>query len=205
MHATYLIHSYTYLHTLLHVFTHYIFPLAILCKSGSNKKSNKYHISRKFTGVLSCLGFMYNSRGIKGLYAGYTASVTGVFIFRALYLGGYDILKEVYKLDKPTTTYFEKYIAAQSVTTVVGTLCYPIDTVKCRMMMQGERAVAVYRSGFHCFVSIIKNEGTTALFHGLSVNLFRGIFGALLLVFYDGIKPVVSDYVVNKSSGNIHT
>ena len=142
---------------------------------------------------------MYRNGGLRGLYSGYSASVIGVFVFRALYLGGYDIVKDLYKLDDPSTTYFQKYMAAQSVTTLVGTICYPIDTVKRRMMMQGDKSVVVYRSGFHCFISIIKSEGPTGLFHGLSVNLFRGIFGALLLVAYDGIKPVVSDYLVNKS------
>ena len=117
------------------------------------------------------------------------------FVFRALYLGGYDVVKDIYQLDHPSTTYFEKYIAAQSVTTLVGTICYPIDTIKRRMMMQGDKTIVLYKSGFHCFISIIKHEGPKGLYHGLSVNLFRGIFGALLLVIYDGIKPIVSDYL----------
>ena len=142
---------------------------------------------------------MYHNGGFRGLYSGYSASVIGVFVFRALYLGGYDIIKDLYNLDDPSATYFQKYMAAQCVTTLVGTICYPIDTIKRRMMMQGDKSVAVYRSGFHCFISIIKREGPVGLFHGLSVNLFRGIFGALLLVAYDGIKPVVSDYLVNNS------
>ena len=142
---------------------------------------------------------MYRHGGIRGIYSGYSASVTGVFVFRALYLGGYDVVKDLYRLDSPSATYFQKYIAAQSVTTLVGTLCYPIDTVKRRMMMQGDKAVALYKSGWHCFTSIIQKEGPRGLFHGLSVNLFRGVFGALLLVLYDGIKPVVSDYFVRCS------
>ena len=133
--------------------------------------------------------------GIRGIYSGYGASVSGVFIFRALYLGGYDITKDLYKLDAPGTTHFERYLAAQSVTTVVGTLCYPIDTIKRRMMMQGGDGILVYNNALHCFSTIIKEEGPRGLFHGLSVNLFRGVFGALLLVFNDGIKPLVIEYL----------
>ena len=142
----------------------------------------------------------FYSGGFQGIYSGYGASVIGVFVFRALYLGGYDITKELYELDNPGTSHFARYVAAQSVTTIVGTLCYPIDTIKRRMMMQGG-GMQSYNGAFHCFSSIIRDEGFRGLFHGLSVNLFRGFFGAMLLVLYDGIKPIVKEYIEASDSG----
>ena len=45
-----------------------------------------------------------------------------------------------------------------------------------------------YTSGWQCFRLVIVEEGIRGLFAGLSVNLFRGISGPLLLVMFDLIK-----------------
>jgi solute carrier family 25 (adenine nucleotide translocator) protein 4/5/6/31 len=80
-------------------------------------------------------------------------------------------------------------IIAQTVTTIAGTLCYPFDTIRRRIMMQSKinntSQQLRYNSGFHCLKMIIKDEGIKGLFRGLSVNLFRGVSGSILLVGYD--------------------
>lgn len=58
----------------------------------------------------------------------------GVILFRALYLGGYDITKDHFDIEHASLT--TRFIAAQLVTTIVGTVCFPIDTVKRRLMVQ---------------------------------------------------------------------
>lgn len=45
-----------------------------------------------------------------------------------------------------------------------------------------------WMNGRECLRHILKTEGWKGLFSGLSVNLVRGISGALLLVFYDDVK-----------------
>lgn len=50
----------------------------------------------------------------------------------------------------------------------------------------------IYKSGWHCFQTIIREEGFRGLFKGLSANLVRGAGGSLLLVGYDEIKKVMS-------------
>lgn len=86
----------------------------------------------------------------------------------------------------------------QALTTVVGTLLYPIDTIKRRMMVQKSFATInsngtkefLYRNSLHCFQRIIKEEGMRALFSGLSVNIVRGASGSILLVGYDEFKDI---------------
>lgn len=45
-----------------------------------------------------------------------------------------------------------------------------------------------WMNGRECLRHILHTEGWRGLFSGLSVNLVRGISGALLLVFYDEAK-----------------
>lgn len=170
--------------------------------------------SRRYVGTWDCLKKAYQSQGLTGLYGGLGISITGAIIFRALFMGGYDFMKFHYNLEvneskggnggNVDNRLTSRLLAAQVVTTVVGTLCYPIDTVKRRMMVQGEiflrsaqlsskaATIVPYRSSWHCFTSIVRNEGVKALFSGNSANLARGFSGPILLVGYDELKKVFS-------------
>jgi hypothetical protein len=55
------------------------------------------------------------------------------------------------------------------------------ESVKTYKMMNGREVIA----------KIIKNEGWKGFYSGLSVNIVRGIGGALLLVLYDEMKMVL--------------
>jgi solute carrier family 25 (adenine nucleotide translocator) protein 4/5/6/31 len=48
-----------------------------------------------------------------------------------------------------------------------------------------------YRSGWDCLRRILAEEGVRGLFAGLSVNLVRGVTGAILLVAYDDFKKLM--------------
>ena len=65
----------------------------------------------------------------------------GVVLFRALFLGGYDIGKDLFlggggALSAPL---WKRWAMAQGVTTFAGLVCYPIDSVRRRMVMQTGR------------------------------------------------------------------
>jgi solute carrier family 25 (adenine nucleotide translocator) protein 4/5/6/31 len=99
-------------------------------------------------------------------------------------------------------------------------MCYPIDTVKRRLMMQqglssssssssssvttsvggvipSNSVVAhpprKYKNAFDCFAKILKEEGPRGFYSGLSVNIVRGVSGALLLVGYDEMQKIMKD------------
>ena len=160
---------------------------------------------RRYSGTLHCLRSIYAEHGVKGLYTGMSVSITGVIIFRALFMGGYDVAKQFADIKRDTAVW-KKLATAQMVTLSAGTLCYPIDTVRRRVMMQAKEearnmsgalsgvaeSTPVYRSGFHAFTRIMKEEGIRGLYSGLSANLIRGVSGSVLLVGYDEIKKVFS-------------
>lgn len=179
--------------------------------------------SRQFRGIYHCARTILGQSGLSGIYKGFGVSLTGAAVFKALHLGGYSIAKTIAQLDN-TSSIASKYAVAQVLTLVVGTMCYPFDTVKRRVMMQAEiryenvhnkkshvhenvssvitqeaksashtpASGPVYRNARHCLYRIIADEGWLALFRGLSVNIVRGVSGAILLVAYDEVKVVFS-------------
>ena len=48
---------------------------------------------RLYTGIIDVYRKIYSTDGLKGLYRGYTLSVFGIFLYRAVYFGLYDSLK----------------------------------------------------------------------------------------------------------------
>jgi solute carrier family 25 (adenine nucleotide translocator) protein 4/5/6/31 len=196
---------------------------------------------RRFNGTYDCLRKINAESGLQGIYTGLGVSITGVIVFRGLFMGGYDTAKYLLGLDSDsgggsgselnvngrtqkeemyanfTANILTRLGAAQVVTLTAGTLCYPIDTVRRRVMMQskipkpsaaqlpsattvtgaasGAQLEAVqlrYTGAIHAFTTILREEGARGLYSGLSANLIRGIAGPILLVSYDVIRLVLS-------------
>ena len=51
--------------------------------------------TRQFNGLVDCLGKIYKSDGLFGLYQGFGISVVGIIAYRALYFGFYDAGKMI--------------------------------------------------------------------------------------------------------------
>jgi len=139
---------------------------------------------RQFTGLTDCLGKIYRSDGMKGLYQGFGVSVLGIIIYRACYFGGYDTLKRVLFSDGKTSILF-KFFVAQIVTGVSGLVSYPLDTVRRRLMMQSGRKDVMYTGTFDCVRKVYQKEGGKAFFKGALSNILRGMGASLVLVLYD--------------------
>ena len=154
--------------------------------------------------------------GWKGLYQGYGIALGGVVLYRALHLGGYDALKtEIlhrrglgeWQQSKKSTcdtigilpesglTICERFLAAQVVSVVAGTVCYPIDSIRRRLMMQAglPKDERLYRNSFDCFQKVIAAEGVKGFYLGLQMNLVRSFGAALLLVSYDVFQDKISN------------
>ena len=133
--------------------------------------------------------------GIKGMYQGYGIALLGVFLYRGVHLGGYDALKmqvSHYK-QSPELSWGERLAVAQTVSILAGTLCYPIDSVRRRMMMQAGVPLIdrTYRNSVHALRVIAVEEGMRGFYLGIGPNLVRSIGAALLLVVYDGVKVIL--------------
>ncbi len=77
----------------------------------------------------------------------------------------------------------KRYFLAQGVTLVSGTLIYPIDSVRRRMMLQaGRLGGEMYKNSVDCFRCILRDEGFRGFYRGLPANMLRSFTGALMLV-----------------------
>lgn len=148
--------------------------------------------TREFNGLGDCLGKIFKSDGLGGLYRGFGVSVQGIIIYRAAYFGFYDTARGMLPDPKKTPLYIN-WAIAQVVTTVAGIVSYPFDTVRRRMMMQSGRKATemVYKSTVHCWSTIAKTEGSSAFFKGAFSNVLRGTGGAFVLVLYDELKKLM--------------
>lgn len=154
------------------------------------KGSGKAAGNREFSGLVNCIGKIFKSDGLLGLYRGFSVSVQGIIIYRAAYFGFYDTTKGMLKTDPKHTPIVVSWMIAQTVTVISGIISYPFDTVRRRMMMQSGRAKAdiAYKNTLDCWAKIFKQEGAGAFFKGALSNIIRGTGGAFVLVLYDEIR-----------------
>lgn len=87
---------------------------------------------------------------------------------------------------------------------MVGVACYPLDTIRRRIMMQVQTSHGefLYKNAWHCIKVIFKHEGLRGFYVGYSANLIRGVGGALLLVGYDEVKPIFKTIMVSLSNNS---
>jgi solute carrier family 25 (adenine nucleotide translocator) protein 4/5/6/31 len=145
----------------------------------------------KFNGLGSCLGSIYKTEGINGLYRGFGPSVCGIIIYRAGYFGFYDAGKAIIFGEDGNPNFLSRFILALNVDIAAATFAYPIDTIRRRLMMQSGKAAAdvQYTTMSGCISHIMKNEGgVMAFYKGCFANNTRAIASALVLVLYDELK-----------------
>eukprot|EP01015_Nassula_variabilis_P020033 TRINITY_DN343_c0_g1_i12.p1 TRINITY_DN343_c0_g1~~TRINITY_DN343_c0_g1_i12.p1 ORF type:complete len:325 (-),score=73.03 TRINITY_DN343_c0_g1_i12:117-1091(-) len=146
---------------------------------------------RQFRGLSDCLGQIYKSDGVVGLYRGFAISVFSIFIYRSLYFGCYDAGKAFIFKDKQHQSIIIRFLFAQFVTTFSEFLSYPFDTVRRRLMMQSGRSDQLYKGSIDCFARIQKEEGFKAFFKGNMSNIMRSVGSSMVLVLYDEFKRFV--------------
>ncbi|CBJ25537.1 mitochondrial ADP/ATP translocator [Ectocarpus siliculosus] len=147
--------------------------------------------NRQFRGSLDCLRQAYSTVGLRGIYRGFDVAVLGVGAWRALYFGLYDTFTTRLLGGRQGGTLQERWAVAQMATSTAGTIIYPIDSVRRRMMMETGRKERMYKSSFHCFRTMVATEGYRGFYRGLSANLIRGMGTSILLVLYDEIRALM--------------
>jgi solute carrier family 25 (mitochondrial adenine nucleotide translocator), member 4/5/6/31 len=145
---------------------------------------------RQFKGITHFLRTIYQKDGIRGVYQGLPASLHGMVLHRGLYFGGFDTIKDtVIPEESPL---WQRWVAAQVVTSSAGFISYPLDTVRRRMMMQSGLATPVYTGTLDCWRKIYRMEGIGSFYRGAMSNMFRSTGAAAILVLYDEVKKFMN-------------
>ncbi|GLI63116.1 hypothetical protein VaNZ11_006021 [Volvox africanus] len=154
------------------------------------KSAKKGGGDRQFNGLLDVYRKTIASDGVAGLYRGFNISCVGIVVYRGLYFGMYDSLKPVVLVGPLANNFLASFLLGWGITIGAGLASYPIDTIRRRMMMTSGAAVK-YKSSFHCFQEIVKNEGTKSLFKGAGANILRAVAGAGVLAGYDQLQVLL--------------
>jgi len=176
--------------------------------------------TRFFSGMSDVSAKIYRTDGVTGFFQGYGIALAGGIFYRVLFLGGYDVLKSEVLLRKTNNaraaartnfsvssncnnsdneddadnnsklSWGERILCAQTISLTAGTLSYPFDSIRRRMMMQAgvPRNERRYRSSIDCVAQVFRAEGVRGFYLGLAPNIVRSVGGALLLVFYDTFR-----------------
>jgi solute carrier family 25 (mitochondrial adenine nucleotide translocator), member 4/5/6/31 len=198
-------------------------PTATTTVASSSSSSTATIRPRQYRGMHHVFVDILRLDGIRGLYQGYGIALTGGIVYRVMYLGGYDAVKKEIQWqrdNKPiesgnsntstktggggkpsssssssssTMTWTERFLVAQTISLTAGTLSYPFDSVRRRMMMQAgmSRQERVYRNSIHCIATVYGKEGVRGFYLGLAPNLVRSMGGALMLVAYDAVRGIL--------------
>lgn len=149
--------------------------------------------SHRFRGMNHCFQEIYAREGLIGLYRGFFASLQFVVASRAVFFGIFDTVRCQWsregELDQEQLSFVMHWCLAQFSIIISSIACYPLDTVRRRLMMQSGKRVKPYKNSLDCFQKIIKSDGVNTLYKGALSNSLKCTSGALVLaIYYEVLK-----------------
>ncbi|EXB89120.1 ADP,ATP carrier protein ER-ANT1 [Morus notabilis] len=144
---------------------------------------------RQFKGLIDVYRKTLSSDGIVGLYRGFGVSIIGITLYRGMYFGIYDTVKPIVLVGPFEGNFLASFFLGWSITTVSGICAYPFDTLRRRMMMTSGQPLK-YRNAIHAFTEILRLEGFTALYRGVTANMLLGVAGAGVLAGHDQLHRI---------------
>jgi len=148
----------------------------------------------RYTGILSTVRLTVKEEGFAALYKGVGPTLAGSFPYEGIKFGVYDSLKKIIPREADgKVSEFWKLTCGAAAGTAAGIVMFPNDTVRRRLQMQGIGGGAVlYKNGMDCYVKLVKAQGFTVLYRGLTANLFRVVPNSALQFWaFEGIKTLL--------------
>ncbi|KAJ1514545.1 Mitochondrial oxaloacetate carrier protein [Coelomomyces lativittatus] len=156
-----------------------------LIKSRMQASSNdpylqKVGIQRNYKGVMEASMSIFKHHGFLGLWKGVSGSMLRTGVGSTAQLSSYEALKRYY-ID-PTKSSSENqvkaHLQASLITGLIVTLCMnPFDVVTTRLYNQHHRTSSHpqpnYRGPFHALSKILRTEGFSGLYKGVTAHWFR--------------------------------
>ncbi|THG02635.1 hypothetical protein TEA_020746 [Camellia sinensis var. sinensis] len=160
------------------------------------------HLQPAYNGIKNVLESVYKEGGARALYRGVGPTLIGILPYAGLKFYIYEELKMHVPEEHQKSIVMR--LSCGALAGLFGqTFTYPLDVV--RRQMQVEHSVqggARYKSTLEGLSTIVRNQGWTQLFAGLSINYIKGYvfvdrdgkhFRHVLNWLRDGVVPTLKD------------
>lgn len=138
--------------------------------------------------TLNCLRTVYRRGGVRGLYAGATASLSAEVGANIVMYASYQAAKKAF-IERGVDPDMAAVLAGGVSGVLVSSVYGPLDLLKIRM----QTADRPYASALQCAKDIVRREGPTALMNGLSATLARNIPQIMMYYYaYDKARSEMS-------------
>lgn len=146
-----------------------------------------------------------NTEGWTGLFRGNFVNVIRVAPSKAIELFAFDTAKKFLtpKADESPKTFLPPSLIAGALAGVSSTLCtYPLELIKTRLTIEKD----VYNNFLHAFVKILREEGPSELYRGLTPSLIGVVpYAATNYYAYDTLKKLYRKTFKQEEISNIAT
>lgn len=168
-------------------------PLDVVKTRLQAQGSSSYAVAR-YHGLIHALRRMLREEGFRSYYRGLPASICAFVPNWAIYWYTYERFKLIYTPPGQQDTPLVHISAAVSAGGITAVSTAPFWTLKSRMQVDGAYRFGQpkYRSVTHGFRTIIKEEGITALYRGLTPTLFGLGHVAIQFPLYEYLKKYFS-------------
>jgi len=156
--------------------------------------------TRQYSGLIDVYKQTLKTDGIIGLYRGFIANLLGIVVYRGLYFGSYDTIRDTVLQGSLKHNFAASFVVGYACTTGAALVSYPMDTIRRRMMMTSGEAVQ-YKSFIDAGRQIVAKEGFKSLFAGAGANIIRGVAAAGVLALYDQFQELAWGHVYSAGSG----
>ncbi|TPX57606.1 hypothetical protein PhCBS80983_g03746 [Powellomyces hirtus] len=173
-------------------------PLDVL-KIRIQNQVHKNGVVPKYHGTISGVQIIWKEEGIRGLFRGLGTTTIAYIADRALWFAAYNRIKTTLATsagrspeDAGTLVHLNASVAASMLTMA---FVNPLWVIRTRIMVQstvpGETVRWHYNSTWHALSSIIKEEGGSALYKGITPSLLGITHVAVQFPLYEKLKVVM--------------
>lgn len=129
-----------------------------------------------YAGPADCLRETWRREGVRGLYAGCAMSLVEIAPYTAVAFAGYEGVKQRLCRKEGGHASMPARLVAGLVSGITATtLCYPLDTMRRQLMLEGSRGFeARYcRSAAHCLVQLWREGGVPRFYRGWTATVLK--------------------------------
>ncbi|CAG9936930.1 unnamed protein product [Clonostachys rosea f. rosea IK726] len=166
------------------------------------------HVPPKYTSLGQSYYTIWRQEGIRrGLYGGWIPALGGSFPGTVLFFGTYEWSKR-FLIDHGLQQHLS-YLSAGFLGDLAASIVYvPSEVLKTRLQLQGRYNNPYFKSGYNyrgtidAARTIVRTEGSAALFHGYGATLFRDLpFSALQFMFWEQFQTWARRYKQSRDIG----